>query len=106
MATAIGVATIAIFVVVALSASQVKSNVPDCCEDGMKNPQYRCSPLQLAPRPLNSFEKGKDGGGPSECDNAYNSDEEKVVARRSATHPVTTTLSTPRRRCGMPWSEE
>ena len=29
---------------------------------------------------LNSFEKGKDGGGPSECDNAYHSDEEKVVA--------------------------
>jgi hypothetical protein len=31
---------------------------------------------------LNSFEKGKDGGGPSECDNAYhqNNDEEKVAA--------------------------
>uniref|UniRef100_A0ACD5YBR6 Uncharacterized protein n=1 Tax=Avena sativa TaxID=4498 RepID=A0ACD5YBR6_AVESA len=39
-----------------------KSNDPDCCEDGK------------------SFEKGKDGGGPSECDNAYHSDEEMVVA--------------------------
>ncbi|TVT99995.1 hypothetical protein EJB05_54603, partial [Eragrostis curvula] len=28
---------------------------------------------------LNSFKKGKDGGGPSECDNAYHSDDEKVV---------------------------
>ncbi|XP_037445980.1 putative ripening-related protein 1 [Triticum dicoccoides] len=29
---------------------------------------------------LNSFEKGKDDGGPSECDNAYHSDKEMVVA--------------------------
>uniref|UniRef100_J3N3M5 Uncharacterized protein n=1 Tax=Oryza brachyantha TaxID=4533 RepID=J3N3M5_ORYBR len=29
---------------------------------------------------LNSFEKGRDGRGPSECDNAYHSDGEMVVA--------------------------
>jgi hypothetical protein len=61
-----------------------KSNDPDCCEDGKKYPQYRCSPPVTASTKavltLNSFEKGKDGGGPSECDNAYHSDKEKVVA--------------------------
>ena len=61
-----------------------KSNDPDCCEDGKMYPQYRCSPPVTASTKavltLNSFEKGKDGGGPSECDNAYHSDEEKVVA--------------------------
>uniref|UniRef100_A0ACD5WWY8 Uncharacterized protein n=1 Tax=Avena sativa TaxID=4498 RepID=A0ACD5WWY8_AVESA len=39
-----------------------QSNDPDCCEDGK------------------IFEKGKDGGSPSECDNAYHSDKEMVVA--------------------------
>ncbi|XP_027351366.1 putative ripening-related protein 1 [Abrus precatorius] len=29
---------------------------------------------------LNSFEKGGDGGGPSECDNQYHSDDTPVVA--------------------------
>ncbi|CAN1237082.1 Putative ripening-related protein 2 [Linum grandiflorum] len=29
---------------------------------------------------LNSFQKGEDGGGPSECDNKYHSDEELIVA--------------------------
>ncbi|CAL4934088.1 unnamed protein product [Urochloa decumbens] len=61
-----------------------KSNDPDCCEDGKEYPQYRCSPPVTASTKavltLNSFEKGKDGGGPSECDNAYHSDAEKVVA--------------------------
>jgi hypothetical protein len=61
-----------------------KSNDLDCCEDGKRYPQYRCSPPVTASTKavltLNSFEKGKDGGGPSECDNAYQSDEEKVVA--------------------------
>ncbi|KAI4978618.1 hypothetical protein ZWY2020_015371 [Hordeum vulgare] len=61
-----------------------KSNDPDCCEDGKRYPQYHCSPPVTATTKavltLNSFEKGKDGGGPSECDNAYHSDEEMVVA--------------------------
>ncbi|XP_039827142.1 putative ripening-related protein 5 [Panicum virgatum] len=107
MATARAVATMAIFLLIALSASHMasslrlgvcrasgylpgrsgnceKSNDPDCCEDGKMYPQYRCSPPVTASTKavltLNSFEKGKDGGGPSECDNAYHSDEEKVVA--------------------------
>ncbi|KAG5009205.1 hypothetical protein JHK87_017720 [Glycine soja] len=29
---------------------------------------------------LNSFEKGGDGGGPSECDNQYHSDDTPVIA--------------------------
>ncbi|CAN6317002.1 unnamed protein product [Urochloa humidicola] len=112
MATARAAASMAMFLVVALSASHMasslrpgagglgvcrasgylpgrsgnceKSNDPDCCEDGKEYPQYRCSPPVTASTKavltLNSFEKGKDGGGPSECDNAYHSDEEKVVA--------------------------
>jgi len=113
MTTAGTVATMAMFLLVTLSASQMasslrphaglglgtcrpsgylpgrsgnceKSNDPDCCEDGKMYPQYRCSPPVTASTKavltLNSFEKGKDGGGPSECDNAYHSDEEKVVA--------------------------
>uniref|UniRef100_A0ACD5TQ49 Uncharacterized protein n=1 Tax=Avena sativa TaxID=4498 RepID=A0ACD5TQ49_AVESA len=61
-----------------------KSNDPDCCEDGKRYPQYHCSPpvtsSTRAVLTLNSFEKGKDGGGPSACDNAYHSDKEMVVA--------------------------
>jgi hypothetical protein len=111
MATARALATMAIFILIALSTSHVasslrpgaglntcrasgylpgrsgnckKSNDPDCCEDGKQYPQYRCSPPVTASTKavltLNSFEKGKDGGGPSEYDNAYRSNEEKVVA--------------------------
>ncbi|KAI4978613.1 hypothetical protein ZWY2020_015366 [Hordeum vulgare] len=47
-------------------------------------PQYHCSPPVVATTKavlkLNSFEKGKDRGGPSECGNAYHSNEEMVVA--------------------------
>ncbi|TVT97907.1 hypothetical protein EJB05_56833, partial [Eragrostis curvula] len=109
MATIRALATTAIILLVALSTSQIafalrpslgvcrasgylpgksgnceKSNDPDCCEDGKQYPQYHCSPPVTASTKavltLNSFEKGKDGGGPSECDNAYHSDQEKVVA--------------------------
>jgi hypothetical protein len=104
MATARALATMAIFIHVASSlrpgagldtcrasgylpgrsGNCEKSNDPDCCEDGKQYPQYRCSPpvtsSTKAVLTLNSFEKGKDGGGPSECDNAFHSDEEKVVA--------------------------
>jgi hypothetical protein len=59
-------------------------NQSDCCEDDKQYLQYRCSlPVTESTKAvltLNSFEKGKDGGGPSECDNAYHSDGEKVVA--------------------------
>ncbi|KAM0876609.1 hypothetical protein ACQ4PT_036062 [Festuca glaucescens] len=84
MATIRALATMAVFLLVTLSMSHIasslrpslgvcrasgylpgksghceKSNDPDCCED---------------------FEKGKDGGGPSECDKSYHSDKELVVA--------------------------
>ncbi|TVT97910.1 hypothetical protein EJB05_56836, partial [Eragrostis curvula] len=59
-------------------------NGSDCCKDGKKYPQYRCSPpvtsSTKATLTLNSFAKGQDGGGPSECDNEFHSDQEKVVA--------------------------
>uniref|UniRef100_A0A453IVB1 Bifunctional inhibitor/plant lipid transfer protein/seed storage helical domain-containing protein n=1 Tax=Aegilops tauschii subsp. strangulata TaxID=200361 RepID=A0A453IVB1_AEGTS len=54
------------------------SNSPDCCVDGRQYVQFLCSPPVSATTPavltLNSFEKGKDGGLPSECDNAYHDD--------------------------------
>ncbi|XP_020094050.1 putative ripening-related protein 4 [Ananas comosus] len=59
-------------------------NYSDCCEDGKKYPQYRCSPPVTSETPatmtLNSFARGGDGGGPSECDNKYHPDHEMVVA--------------------------
>jgi hypothetical protein len=59
----------------------------ECCVAGRKYQQFRCSPPVSASTPatltLNSFEKGKDGGGPSECDNRFHSDKEKVVALSS-----------------------
>ncbi|ERN06814.1 hypothetical protein AMTR_s00005p00210680 [Amborella trichopoda] len=46
--------------------------------------QYRCSPpitgSTRATMTINSFAKGGDGGGPSECDNQYHDDDEMVVA--------------------------
>ncbi|CAN6323649.1 unnamed protein product [Urochloa humidicola] len=59
----------------------------DCCVEGHKYPQFRCSPPVSAKTPatlsLNSFEKGKDGGGPSFCDNRYHKDSAMVVALSS-----------------------
>ncbi|KAF8027226.1 hypothetical protein BT93_E0210 [Corymbia citriodora subsp. variegata] len=56
----------------------------DCCVEGKMYPVYWCSPLvsgyTSAHLTLNSFEKGKDGGGPSECDNKYHSDDLLIVA--------------------------
>ncbi|KAJ0974267.1 hypothetical protein J5N97_016232 [Dioscorea zingiberensis] len=56
----------------------------DCCKAGEKYPQYQCSPPLTGNTPatmtINSFAKGGDGGGPSECDNKYHSDDEMVVA--------------------------
>ncbi|XXG63926.1 hypothetical protein AAC387_Pa05g2008 [Persea americana] len=59
-------------------------NYSDCCVDGKMYPQYDCSPPITgntgATMTINSFAKGGDGGGPSECDNQYHSDDELVVA--------------------------
>ncbi|KAJ4800420.1 Ripening-related protein 3 [Rhynchospora pubera] len=59
-------------------------NNSECCKANQKYPQYRCSPQVTsntkAKMTLNSFAEGGDGGGPSECDEQYHADTEKVVA--------------------------
>lgn len=59
-------------------------NDSDCCKEGQMYPIYKCSPPvsgnTKATLTINSFEKGKDGGGPSECDNQYHSDDIPIVA--------------------------
>ncbi|RWR73883.1 putative ripening-related protein 1 [Cinnamomum micranthum f. kanehirae] len=62
-----------------------RENDSECCKKGKKYPQYRCSPpitgqSTKAHMTINSFEKGRDGGGASECDNKFHSDSEMVVA--------------------------
>ncbi|KAL2457698.1 Uncharacterized protein Adt_46281 [Abeliophyllum distichum] len=61
-----------------------KENDSDCCKQGKTYPTYKCSPLvsgsTKAVLTINSFEKGGDGGAPSECDNKYHSDNTPVVA--------------------------
>ncbi|KAI4364736.1 hypothetical protein MLD38_020791 [Melastoma candidum] len=56
----------------------------ECCKNGEEYPIFRCSPPvnshTRAHLTLNSFEKGGDGGGPSECDNKYHSNDTPVVA--------------------------
>lgn len=56
----------------------------ECCKSGESYPIFKCSPPVTghtkATLTLNSFEKGKDGGGPSECDGQYHSDKTQVVA--------------------------
>ncbi|XAR63075.1 hypothetical protein NMG60_11022888 [Bertholletia excelsa] len=56
----------------------------DCCKQGKLYTTYKCSPQvsgsTKAILTLNSFENGEDGGGPSECDNKYHSDDTPVVA--------------------------
>nr|GMD31612.1 putative ripening-related protein 1 [Ipomoea batatas] len=61
-----------------------QENGSECCKQGQLYTTYKCSPAVIgatrAILTLNSFEKGGDGGGPSECDNHYHSDEKHVVA--------------------------
>ncbi|XP_077252527.1 putative ripening-related protein 1 [Tasmannia lanceolata] len=62
-------------------------NDSDCCTQGKLYTTYKCSPPTSthtkALMTLNSFEKGGDGGGPSECDKQYHSDDTPVVALSS-----------------------
>ncbi|KAH0782672.1 hypothetical protein KY290_002270 [Solanum tuberosum] len=59
-------------------------NDSDCCKKGKMYTTYKCSPPVTgntkAVLTLNSFQKGGDGGGPSECDHQYHSDDTLVVA--------------------------
>jgi hypothetical protein len=61
-----------------------QENDSDCCVEGKLYNTYKCSPpvsgRTKATLTLNSFQKGGDGGGPSECDNQYHSDDTPVVA--------------------------
>ena len=61
-----------------------KENDSDCCVQSKLYTIYKCSPQASghtkAKLTINSFEKGGDGGGPSECDNQYHSDDTPVVA--------------------------
>ncbi|KAK4418644.1 Kiwellin-1 [Sesamum alatum] len=61
-----------------------QENNSDCCQAGELYTTYKCSPAvsgtTKAVLTINSFEKGGDGGGPSECDNKYHSDDTPVVA--------------------------
>ncbi|GLJ14797.1 hypothetical protein SUGI_0240220 [Cryptomeria japonica] len=56
----------------------------ECCETGQRYPQFKCSPpvtgITKATLTLNGFGNGDDGGGASECDGDFHSDDEKVVA--------------------------
>ncbi|KAH6837989.1 hypothetical protein C2S53_000350 [Perilla frutescens var. hirtella] len=60
------------------------SNDSECCEEGKYYDTYKCSPpvsgRTKAFLTINGFEKGKDGGGPSECDGHYHSDDIPIVA--------------------------
>ncbi|KAI4334369.1 hypothetical protein L6164_019069 [Bauhinia variegata] len=51
---------------------------------GKSHPQYRCSPPVSSSTPailtLNDFSEGGDGGAPSECDEKYHDNSERVVA--------------------------
>ncbi|KAF9599761.1 hypothetical protein IFM89_001707 [Coptis chinensis] len=59
-------------------------NDSECCVEGKLYTVYKCSPTvsnsTSARLTLNSFERGRDGGGPSECDNSYHSDDIPIVA--------------------------
>ncbi|TXG62860.1 hypothetical protein EZV62_009854 [Acer yangbiense] len=61
-----------------------KQNHSDCCKEGQLYPIFRCSPAvsghTKATLTINSFAKGGDGGGPSECDKKYHADNTLVVA--------------------------
>ncbi|GJS84011.1 putative ripening-related protein 1 [Tanacetum coccineum] len=61
-----------------------QENDSDCCVQGKFYTTYTCSPPVTggtkATLMINSFQKGGDGGGPSECDNQYHYDDTPVVA--------------------------
>ncbi|XP_039001273.1 kiwellin-1-like [Hibiscus syriacus] len=61
-----------------------RENGSDCCKEGKFYTTYKCSPPvsshTKATLTINSFESGGDGGGPSECDNKYHSDDDPVAA--------------------------
>ncbi|WRX07729.1 hypothetical protein QQP08_000216 [Theobroma cacao] len=61
-----------------------KEHDSDCCVEGKLYDTYKCSPEVSNHTKgfltLNGFDKGQDGGGPSECDKRYHKNSELVVA--------------------------
>lgn len=61
-----------------------QGNDSDCCKAGKYYTTYKCSPpvsgKTKAVLTLNGFGKGADGGGPSECDGKFHSDDTPIVA--------------------------
>ncbi|CAM8959916.1 unnamed protein product [Rhodiola kirilowii] len=61
-----------------------QENDSDCCVAGKFYDKYTCSPAVSgqtgATLTLNSFQSGGDGGGPSECDGKFHSDDIPIVA--------------------------
>ncbi|XP_002511842.3 putative ripening-related protein 1 [Ricinus communis] len=61
-----------------------RNNDSECCIEGKLYTTYNCSPPVTSRTKgfltLNSFEKGQDGGGPSECDKKFHSDDIPTVA--------------------------
>ncbi|THG16519.1 hypothetical protein TEA_010562 [Camellia sinensis var. sinensis] len=56
----------------------------ECCKEGKFYTTYKCSPSvsgrTKTTLTINNFEKGRDGGAPSECDGEYHSNNMPVVA--------------------------
>lgn len=56
----------------------------ECCHAGKTYTTFKCSPpltkRTKATLTINNFQKGGDGGGPSECDQKYHSNKTPVVA--------------------------
>jgi len=61
-----------------------RADQSECCKPGKSYTTFKCSPQvshkTKATLTLNSFGKGGDGGGPSECDSKFHSDKTLVVA--------------------------
>ncbi|KDP37389.1 hypothetical protein JCGZ_08400 [Jatropha curcas] len=61
-----------------------QSNGADCCEERKSYTAHKRSPPVTKHTPailtINSFEKGGDGGGPSECDGKYHDNDTPIVA--------------------------
>lgn len=64
--------------------SKCDPNDDPCCKAGQPYKTYKCSPpvtgQTKAILTQNNFSEGGDGGGPSECDNKYHSNNTPVVA--------------------------
>ncbi|KAH6772458.1 hypothetical protein C2S51_010862 [Perilla frutescens var. frutescens] len=63
--------------------------IPFAVNKGSSTPLTKCSPpvsgSTNAVLTISSFQKGGDGGGPSECDNQYHSDDDTPIVAVSTT---------------------